>query len=348
METKTLHLRLKSKNTKYLARWASEVNFVWNFVNELTVKAWKRDRKWLSGFDVQKYTTGVTKCGLSIGSATVQEISEQHAIRRKQFKRSKLRWRNSKRTGWIPFKSRQLKYRDGQLKFNGKLFRVWDTYGLDQYELHAGSFSQDTRGNWYVSISVKFEPEKSNGTKQLGIDLGLKDIATYSDGSRFSDKHWYRKLESKLASAQRANKKHLVRTISNKIKNSRKDAIHKETTQLVKSCKQIVVGNVNSLKLAKTNMAKSVMDAGWGMFRAQLAYKCRWAAVAFAVVNEAFSTKTCSTCGCLSGPTGRSGLSVRDWKCSDCGTSHDRDVNAALNILNLGLGHGPLYGIPGL
>jgi hypothetical protein len=166
VETKTLKLRLKSKNTKWLNRWANEVNFVWNFVNELTAKAWKRDRKWLSGFDISPYTAGATKCGLTIRSATVQEIAEQHAVRRRQFKRSKLRWRTSKKIGWVPFKSRQLKLKDGMLKFNGKLFRVWDTYGLDQYEFRAGSFSQDRRGRWYVCVTVKFEPKKSNGTNE--------------------------------------------------------------------------------------------------------------------------------------------------------------------------------------
>ena len=108
--------------------------------------------------------------------------------------------------------------------------------------------------------------------------------------------------------------------------------------------KLIVVGNVNSPKLAKTRFAKSVLDAGWGMFRNMLRYKASRHGAEYRVVNEAFTTQTCSHCGDCSTagrPKGIAGLEIRDWKCSNCGTHHDRDRNAAQNILNLGRGVAP-------
>ena len=109
----------------------------------------------------------------------------------------------------------------------------------------------------------------------------------------------------------------------------------------------IFVGNVNAAGLAKTNMAKSVLDAGWSSFRTMLQHKCDHAAVWFEEVNESYTTQTCSDCGTLpnSRPKGIAGLGIREWTCSECGSVHDRDVNAARNIL--ARGHARLaVGIP--
>jgi putative transposase len=93
------------------------------------------------------------------------------------------------------------------------------------------------------------------------------------------------------------------------------------------------VGDVSSLKLVGTRMAKSVLDSGWGLLKNFLEYKSQQAARTFEVVSERNTSVTCSICGALSGPRGVNGLIVRSWVCSDCGELHDRDVNAARNIL---------------
>ena len=108
---------------------------------------------------------------------------------------------------------------------------------------------------------------------------------------------------------------------------------HKFSRKIVNSYQNIVVGDVSSTGLAKTRMAKSVLDSGWGMLKAQLQYKGQQAGRSVEVVSERNTSVTCSTCGALSGPRGVNGLIVRSWVCSDCGESHDRDVNAARNIL---------------
>jgi IS605 OrfB family transposase len=320
---------------------SKDVNFVWNYINELTAKSWKQRKKWLTHYDLHQYTVGTSK-ELSIGSATIQAVNEDHFIRRQQVKRSKLKWRTNKKLGWIPFKIKQVSFKNGLIKFNGTKYKVWDSYGLKNYELRAGNFSQDSKGNWFLNVAVKFEPTKLNKTRSIGIDLGLKALATFSNGEVFSGGHWYRNEEKKLAIAQRANKKDRVKRIHLKIKNRRKDALHKESRRLVNSYGKIAVGNVNSLKLAQTRMAKSVLDAGWGMFKTMLEYKSRWASAEFKVVNENFTTQTCSNCGCISGPKGLKGLEIRQWKCSDCRVEHQRDVNAAKNIEIVGFGHEPL------
>jgi transposase len=96
---------------------------------------------------------------------------------------------------------------------------------------------------------------------------------------------------------------------------------------------KIIVGDVSSLKLVKTRMAKSVLDSGWGMLKSFLDYKSQQAARSFEVVSERNTSVTCSACGALSGPRGVNGLIVRSWVCRHCGEWHDRDVNAARNIL---------------
>lgn len=130
-----------------------------------------------------------------------------------------------------------------------------------------------------------------------------------------------------------------MKAIHAKIANQCKDAIHKETSALVKKHAAIFIGNVNAKALAQTNMAKSALDASWRTFRTQLKDKAIRQCVVFAEVNEAFSTQTCSCCGVIppGSPKGRAGLGIRQWTCSDCGAVHDRDTNAARNIARLGL-----------
>ena len=342
--TKTLRLRIKDKHRSVLAAMAREVNQVWNFCNETSHRAIRERRQWLSGYDLQKLTNGFSKCeGVQIGSPTVQQVCEDYAKARKQFKKSKLRWRVSNpqsskySLGWIPFKARALQYKAGQIQFAGQRFNLWDSYGLADYEMRAGSFSQDSRGRWYLNVVVKVQAKASAGTASVGIDLGLKEAAVTSTGERIEGR-FYRKLECQLGIAQRAHKKNRVKAIHAKIANQRKDLLHQFSTKLVRENAAIFVGDVASSKLVKTKMAKSTLDAGWSMFKTMLEYKSHQAGIVFEVVNESYSTQTCSCCGTIpaSSPKGRAGLRIREWTCSECGTAHDRDTNAAKNILAAG------------
>lgn len=296
---KTLKVRVKDKHSKQLSRMARSVNFVWNYVNELSHRSIKERSVFLSEFDLHPYTKGAGR-ELGVHSQTLQMVAKEYTTRRKQFNKSKLKWRKSEGSrrslGWIPVSGQSLKRKNGKVVHNGVHFSVWDSYGLGNYKFKSGSFNEDSRGRWYFNVVVEVEVEQSEGTGSVGIDLGLKETATTSDGEVLKGRE-YRKLESQLGLAQRANKKKRVKSIHAKIKNRRKDAIHKFTSSLVKDNAAIFVGNVNSQSLVKTKMAKSVLDSGWGMLKTILEYKCANAGVVFEVVNESYTTQTCSSCG---------------------------------------------------
>lgn len=340
---KTLKLRIKDKHSKVLNQLASAVNFVWNYVNDLCFKHLQRTGNFFSAFDIAKYTAGASK-ELNLHSQTIQAITEELVLRRKQFKKAKLKWRVSnpkspkKSLGWIPFKKTAIKYQNGQVKYGNHWFSLWDSYGLNQYNVKTGAFVQDSRNRWYVCLVVENTAKlESKGTESVGIDLGLKDFATLSNGEKLAAQQIYRQHQQKLGIAQRANKKQRVRAIHAKIANLRKEFHHQQSRKLVNNFAAIFIGNVNAQALAKTRLAKSVLDAGWTMFRTLLKYKCENAGVWFEEVNEQYTTQTCSCCGSRdSSPKGRTGLRIREWTCMQCGTLHDRDVNAAKNILALG------------
>ena len=347
---KTLKVRIKDKHKPTLERMAFEVNQVWNVANEITTHfshlpvpevGWLRTN--FSAFDLQKDLKGIkAERGFILHSTTVQEVIAAHHKARRQFKTDQLRWRVSggarRSLGWIPFKSGAAKWKSGQIYFAGHYFKVWDSYGLSQFAFRSGSFSQDARGRWYFNIVVEVAQTTPSAIGQVGVDLGLKEVATCSNGLKLESKQFYRELETKLGMAQRARKKDRVKAIHAQIKNRRLNHLHQFTTRLVKENTLIVVGNVSSSKLAKTKMAKSILDAGWHTLKTQLDYKSKAMQAVFLEVNESYTTQTCSCCGCISAnsPKGRAGLGIREWSCPECGALHDRDVNAARNILALG------------
>ena len=340
--TKTLKVRVKDKHVPLLNSMARSVNFVWNFVNELSQRSIKERGVFLSAYDFHPYTKGANK-ELGLHSQTLQCIAGEYATRRKQCKKAHLNWRKSggvrRSLGWIPLNTAAAQWKNGQVYHNGHYFGVWDSYGLSQHKFRSGSFNEDARGRWYFNVAVDVEVQPTLGQGVVGIDLGLKDVATCSDGDKLENGRFYRGMEDKLAISQRSRNKARTKAIHAKIKNRRKDAQHKFSRKLVKQYGEIVVGDVSSTKLAKTKMAKSVYDAGWSQLKTMLEYKCAHAGIVFKVVNEAYTTRACSACGSLSGPQGVNGLRIRDWECVECGVLHDRDVNAARNIRSLAAGH---------
>jgi putative transposase len=128
-----------------------------------------------------------------------------------------------------------------------------------------------------------------------------------------------------------------ARAIHAKIANRRKDFLHKTSANLVKQFGLIVVGDVSPSKISRTSMAKSVLDAGWSDLKAMLRYKSRLRGGGTCLeISEHLTTQACSECGSIAGPKGLAGLNERTWTCG-CGAEHDRDTNAARNILRCGL-----------
>ena len=350
MATRTLKVRIRDKHAKALCRMARGVNQVWNYANAYARHEWKAKRRFVryaGPGGLAEQTAGAAK-DLGLLADTVQKVCAQFDTSKRQFKKAWLHFRGKKSLGWIPFKGVTLTLEPGGFRFMKKRFQVWDSYGLGHFEAKDGSLVQDTRGRWYLCVPVEVdELELPHATGAAGIDLGLKDAAVVSDGQKLTAK-WYHHIQEQLAVAQRARKKGRARALHAQAKNQRQDALNKFSTALVRQYGAIYVGDVCSDFLIKFS-PKSTLDAGHGILKTQLRYKSQQAGRIFGEVPEKWTTQTCSECESIAGPKGRAGLNEREWICPVCGAKHDRDVNAARNIRNLGLGHGPpAGGIPQL
>jgi IS605 OrfB family transposase len=341
----TYKYRIKDRcSRKALIKHAYAANQVWNYCNafqrdlEARYRAGAPKRRWPSAFDLAKLCKGVGK-ELGIHQQTIACICDKFAIARNKIKHS-LRFRSSfgakRALGCIPFQKQSRQIEGNSIWYLGKRYRF---FGSKRRPLpdnaKGGEFIEDALGRWYVIFHVEIEKQPQTGIGEIGIDLGLKSLVTTSDGQIIENPRHLDQLAGRLAIAQRAGNKRRARAIHAKIKNCRKDFHHKVSRRLACDYAFIAVGNVNAKNLAKTRMAKSVLDAGWSAFRNMLRYK----AATYVEVDEKFTTQTCSSCGAMppERPKGIAGLGIREWKCSECGASHDRDVNAAKNILALAL-----------
>ena len=338
----TYKFRIKDATVrKHLNRHAWATNQVWNYCCQIQREAearWKAGRvaKWPSAFDLIKLCTG-SAAELGLHSDTVQTVCRQFATSR-DAKRGRLRFRASggpkRALGWVPFIPRAVKIDGAHCTYLKRKFHFWKSREIGTFK--AGCFTQDARGRWYVAFQCEVADDLPTGNGCVGIDLGLKTLATCSNGDTIPALRHYRKYEAALAVAQRAGNKARVKAIHAKISNVRRNHLHEQSTRIARENELIVVGNVSASKLAKTKMAKSILDASWTTFRNQLAYKARRHRARFVEADERYSTVTCSCCGAAGGPKGIAGLRMRHWDCLGCGASHDRDVNAARNILRVG------------
>ena len=206
-------------------------------------------------------------------------------------------------------------------------------------------------GKYFASVCTEEEYEtpfeKTN--KSIGVDLGLKDFLTTSDGEKFKNNRYTKKYERKLATAQRhlsrkkkgsrgyESQRLKVARLHEKISNRRADYLHKCAIELVRRYDIICIEDLNVKGMVKNNrLAKSISDASWGTFLNMLTYKAEWNDKKVVKIDRYFpSSQTCNVCGHVNKDV--KDLSVREWKCPACHSHHDRDVNAAINILCVGL-----------
>jgi transposase len=294
------------------------------------------NRRWPSFPELARLTAGSSK-ELGLHSDTVQDVLRHFVAARDKIRR-RPRWRASRGAkralGWVPFQcNRPLKVNGETIRFLGHDYRVWLSRPIPA-DIRSGSFGQDATGRWYLNLVCQVPDDLPTGNGEVGIDLGLHDLAAISTGEKVSNPRHVRKAAARLARAQRAGRKALARKIHRKVAAQRRHHLHTLSTRIVKANRLICVGDVNSAALARTKMAKSVLDAGWTAFRSMLRYKAVRHGAVFVETNEQYSTQTCSACGSRAGsPRGVQGLQVREWVCEGCGVLHDRDTNASLNIL---------------
>jgi transposase len=348
MSILTFQYRIKDSTSRtHLTRMAYAVHTVWNYCNEVSMLAWRRERRFLSAYELHALVAG-TSTMLGLQSQAIQSVCTEYVTRKRQFRKRRLSWRSRKRSlGWIPFPTQAIRIQGDVVRFGGRVFCLWLSRPVEG-TMKAGSFTQDARGRWYINLQCEVEDRTEPlGDAEIGIDLGLSQQIACSDGVAYSRANLTRQYEDKLALAQRAGTKKWVKALHAKIGNIRKDWTHKATTDIAKRARFIAIGDVSSVKLAKTRFAKSTYDAGWGMARHQLHYKAIRLAGVCVPVSEMFSSVTCSACLARTGPSGLGALGVRVWTCRACGISHHRDINSAHNHLRAGRCT-PTKGIPRL
>ncbi|MFE2703745.1 RNA-guided endonuclease InsQ/TnpB family protein [Streptomyces mirabilis] len=244
------------------------------------------------------------------------------------------------------------RFRDGALtlaKMTEPLAVVWSRPLPEGAKPSTVTVSQDAAGRWFVSLLCDdpgVKPLPANGNA-VGIDAGLEHLLTLSTGEKITNPRHERRDRAALAreqrrlakkekgSANRARARLKVAKIHARIADRRRDTLHKLTTRLVRENQMIVIEDLTVRNMVRNHrLARSISDAAWSEFRSMLEYKAAWYGREVIAVDRWFpSSKLCSVCGTL---RDRMPLNVRTWTC-DCGTTHDRDVNAAHNLLAAGL-----------
>lgn len=336
----TYRYRIKDSRARaHLLRMAASCNQVWNYCGDISNDSVRLNRKSPGFKELSRLTSG---CSVELGihSNTVSTIVKAWCVSRYRWHK-RPRWRKSlghnRSLGWVPFsKSEPIQVRGDTIRYLGRSFKVWLSRPIPS-NIRSGSFSEDASGNWYINLVCEVAEVKASKIGEVGVDLGLSQLAVLSSGEKFNNPRHLRNSAGRLAKAQKAGRKALARRIRRKVAAQRRHYLHAISSRLVRENSLIAVGDVKSASLAKTTMAKSVMDAGWYAFRSMLRYKAIKHGATYIEVNERWTTQTCSDCGSRDGsPKGVKGLRVRTWECVGCGSVHDRDVNAAINILRLG------------
>lgn len=335
--------------------------FVYNYFLDKRIKAYEEENKTLNFYDTSKMLTELKKELVWLREPDKDSLQ-------KALKDLDNAYQNffKLHTGYPKFKSKKNRHQsyrtsctNNNIRFGNKhiklpklgYVKIRDKQ-IPQGRILNATISQEPNGHYYCSLcctDVEF-PQYHKTNENIGIDLGIADFAIFSDGTKIDNPRFYEQSEKKLAKLQRElsrkqigssnwNKARIkAAKLSKHIQNQRKDFLHKLTTEIVRNYDVICIEDLDISSMKESDSStrnKHVNDVSWYEFRRQLTYKCNWYGKELSVIDRWFpSTQICHCCGHRDG---KKDESIRDWICPKCGTHHDRDVNAAINILDEGL-----------
>ena len=339
MIVRQLKLKLTKKQESTLNQWLWNLTGLYNWASK-KIEHDAKDKIYYSVFDIFMLITGHSK-RVELPVHTMQGIVRQaHTAWQRCFKKlggkPKLKGQRNKLNS-IPFPDPIRKPAHNRINMPGIGFVRYHKHDLPEAKIKCGRIIKKASG-WYLCLWLDCDnvfPVKDTDIP-VGIDPGFKTLLTLSDGTKVENPHELRKGAKRLAQAQRGKHKHLSARLQERQANRRNDRNHKISRKLVENYKTIYYSDDNFKGMTK-RFGKSVTEAALGDLIRKLDYKCRTGGRRLEPVNSKYTTMTCSVCGALTGPSGLSGLAVRQWNCA-CGAHHDRDINAAMNILHAGLG----------
>jgi putative transposase len=338
------------------------VRLVYNRALDARTKAWVVDRQRITYVQTSTMLTEWKRTDEFAFLSEVSSVPLQQALRHLQGAFAAF-W--DKRSRYPRFKSKRksrasaeytrsaFRWRDGHLtlaKMNAPLAIVWSRPLPDGADPSAATVSRDPAGRWFVSLLVEDPTVRPLPAVEsvVGVDAGVTSLVALSTGEKVANPKHEQADRRKLAKAQqnlarkdkgsvnRGKARVRVARIHARIADRRRDHLHKLTTRLVRENQTVVIEDLSVWNMLRNhNLARAISDAAWSELRGMLEYKAQWYGRTVVAVDRWYpSTKTCSACGRIN-PTML--LRVRSWTCPGCGADHDRDINAAKNILAAGL-----------
>ena len=343
-----------------LARTFGCARFAYNHMLRLRADAWFERQERIGYHETSAALTQLKKGPEFAWLNEVSSVPVQQALRHLQTAFANF---FAKRAGYPTFKRKDgpqsAEYTTSAFKWGGgslKLAKMseplairWSRQIPKAAKVTTVTVSKDAAGRYFVSLlcdDVVAKKPASNG--KVGVDLGLTHFAILSTGEKVAAPNTFRRYEKKLAKLQRrltkktkgSNRREKaklkVARLHAKIADARRDFLHKLSTRLINENQVIAIESLSVSNMQKNRcLSKSISDAGWAEFVRQLEYKAHWYGRTLVGIDRWYpSSKRCSDCGHT---VSKLPLSVREWVCPECGTIHDRDINAARNVLAAGL-----------
>jgi len=340
-----------------------QVRFVYNLGLETKIQAYTANKKYLTCFDLNKQITELKKdltwlndCPSQALQMTMRNLDNAYTNFFKGQGFPKFKSKYSKQSFQLP-QGVKLSENNKQI-FIPKLKMVDIDYHREfKGDIKTITVSKSITNKYYISILVdnkKSFPEKKpiKLKTTVGIDLGIKDLVITSDGKKFENQGFLKsnlrllRVEQRSLARKQKGSNHYKRQklkvalIHEHIKNQRLDYLHKISKFLVDNYDTICIENLATSNMMKNKkLSRAIGDVGWYMFKSFLEYKCDWYGKNLSVIGRFDpSSKTCSNCGSINKDLT---LNDREWVCQVCGSQHDRDINAAINIRNFGLRNQP-------